>query len=276
MALKVLIVEDQFVEADSLSIILKNGGYEIHGIAKSVDEATKLIDKSKPDIVLVDIFLKGKLTGIDLARQLDKKNIPFVFLSANSNAITMEEALATKPFGFLIKPFREREILMTLTIAIYRHQKGVEFSLRQHHWLSQLLQDITAMNGTQTEKILALVKALTSFMPFDFIVIDTDVNNPDENAVYKYQRIGFDEYARYDAAPKPDHYHQQWPDLASVRKKNREKRTPFYLNDIDYTDYCKSHAIEEKNQADKKFQIDVVGALVETLGSRYVDHFLLL
>src|ERR1700750_557247 len=127
MGLKVLIVEDQFLEADSLSIILRNEGYAIHGIAKSVDEAIKLIDKSKPDIVLVDVFLKGNQTGIDLARMLDKKNIPFIFLTANSNSITMEEALATKPFGFLIKPFREREIVMTLNIAVHRHQKAVEF-----------------------------------------------------------------------------------------------------------------------------------------------------
>src|ERR1700676_2143414 len=232
MALKVLIVEDQFLEADSLSIILKKEGYEIHGIAKSVELATKLIDKSKPDIVLVDVFLKGDLTGIDLARQLDKKNIPFIFLTANSNSITMEEALDTKPFGFLIKPFREREILMTLNIAIYRHQKAVEFSSRQHDWLSQLLQDIIEMNGTKSEKVLALVKALTSFMPFDFMVVDTDLNNPDENAVYRYQRIGFDEYVRLDSARNLNRNDQQWPDLIAMRKRNREKRTPFYLNGV--------------------------------------------
>jgi len=254
MALKVLIVEDQFLEADSLSIILKKEGYEIHGIAKSVEEAIKLIDKSKPDIVLVDVFLKGNLTGIDLARLLDKKNIPFIFLTANSNSITMEEALATKPFGFLIKPFREREILMTLNIAVYRHQKGIEFSSRQQHWLSQLLQDIIEMNGTKSEKILALVKALTSFMPFDFMVIDTDLNNPDENAVCRYQRIGFDEFVRFDSGRNPDHYDQQWPDLVTMRRKNREKRTPFYLNGLEYTEYCRSNAAEEKIRHIKDFQ----------------------
>src|SRR5258705_13238397 len=189
MALKVLIVEDQFLEADSLSIILKKEGYEIHGIAKSVEEAVKLIDKSKPDIVLVDVFLKGTLTGIDLARLLDEKNIPFIFLTANSNSITMEEALATNPYGFLVKPFREREILITLNIAVYRHQKSIEFFSRQNQWLSQLLQDIIDMDGTRSEKMLAFVKALTSFLPFDFVVIDTDLTNPDGNAVYRYQRI---------------------------------------------------------------------------------------
>ena len=253
MALKVLIVEDQFVEADSLSIILKKEGYEIHGIAKSVQEAIKLIEKNKPDIVLVDVFLKGSLTGIDLARLLDKKNIPFIFLTANSNSITMEEALATKPFGFLVKPFREHEILMTLNIAVYRHQKRVEFCSRQHQWLSQLLHDIIEINGTQSEKMLALVKALTSFMPFDFIVIDTDLNNPDENAICRYQRIGFDEYVRFDSARNPDYY-DQWPDLVAMRKTNREKRAAYCLNGAEYTEDCRRNPLEEKIRRIKPFK----------------------
>jgi len=254
MALNVLIVEDQFLEADSLSIILKKEGYEIQGIAKSVDEAVKLIDKSRPDIALVDVFLKGNLTGIDLARLLDKKNIPFIFLTANSNSITMEEALATKPFGFLIKPFREREILITLNIAVYRHQKSIEFFSRQHQWLSQLLQDIIGMNGTRSEKMLALVKALTSFLPFDFVVIDTDLTNFDENAVYRYQRTGFDEYVRFDTAGNPDQYELRRSDLVAMRRKNREKRTPFYLNGEQYAEDCKSDTVGQKNGQIKGFK----------------------
>src|SRR5258705_1593273 len=254
MALSVLIVEDQFLEADSLSITLKKEGYEIQGIAKSVEEAIKLIDRRKPDIALVDVFLKGNLTGIDLARQLDKKNIPFIFLTANSNSITMEKALATNPFGFLIKPFREREILMTLNITVYRHQKGIEFFSRQHQWLGQLLQDIIDMNGTRSEKMLAFVKALTSFLPFDFVVIDTDLNNPDGNVVYRYQRIGFDEYVRFDTAGNPGQYELQRPDLFAMRKKNREKRTPYYLNGEQYAEDCKTDMVEQKIAQIKGFR----------------------
>jgi DNA-binding NtrC family response regulator len=225
MALSVLIVEDQFLEADSLSIILKKEGYRIHGIAKSVEEALRILEKSKPDIVLVDVFLKGNLTGIDLARQLDKKNIPFIYLTANSNSITMEEALATKPFGFLVKPFREREILMTLNIALYRHQKGIEFLSRQQQWLSQLLQDIIEMNGMRSEKMMALVKSLTSFLPFDFVIIDTDIADADEKAVYSYERTGFDEYTRFDLRRQ---------DIAGMRRENRDRRTPYFLNGDQY------------------------------------------
>ena len=86
--LNVLIVEDLFLEANELCLILRKAGHTVLGIGKSVEQANSLIVKGRPDIVLIDIFLKGNLTGIDLAKELNKKNIPFIYLSANSNAAT--------------------------------------------------------------------------------------------------------------------------------------------------------------------------------------------
>src|SRR5476649_1897600 len=136
MNLNILIVEDQFLEAENLSIILRNAGHSLHGIAKSVDQAIGLLKKSNPDVVLVDIVLKGDLSGIDLAHMLNKRKIPFIFLSANSNATTFEESIETKPYGFLVKPFREKELLLALNIAVYRYQKNIELVSRQQTWLN--------------------------------------------------------------------------------------------------------------------------------------------
>ncbi len=88
---KVLIVEDQFVEANDLQLILGKAGYEVCGIARSVPIAQEIIKKEKPGLVLLDIFLKGKQTGIDLAKQLNEDNIAFVYLSANSNEEVLNE-----------------------------------------------------------------------------------------------------------------------------------------------------------------------------------------
>ena len=85
MKANILIVEDQFIEANILKLILKKAGYLVCSIARSVSEALKIIEKENPDLVLLDIQLQGNLTGIDLARILKDKNIAFVFLSANSN-----------------------------------------------------------------------------------------------------------------------------------------------------------------------------------------------
>lgn len=123
MKKKILIVEDQFIEANNLQMILEKAGYRVCSIARSVPVALEIIEKEKPDLVLLDIFLQGNLTGIDLARKLREMNIGFVYLSANSNKKTLDEAKVTRPYGFLVKPFREKDILVMLDIAWYLHEQ---------------------------------------------------------------------------------------------------------------------------------------------------------
>ncbi|MET3981833.1 two-component system response regulator HydG [Mucilaginibacter sp. UYP25] len=122
MRTKILIVEDQFIEANNMQGILERAGYKVTGIARSVPIALKAIEKEKPDLVMLDIQLYGNLTGIDLAGKLSEMNIAFVYLSANSNKPILEAAKATKPYGFLVKPFRAKDVLVMLDVAWYLHQ----------------------------------------------------------------------------------------------------------------------------------------------------------
>ncbi|MFT3822657.1 MAG: sigma-54 dependent transcriptional regulator [Chitinophagaceae bacterium] len=124
MKKKILIVEDQFIEANSLQMILVKAGYTVCGIARSVAVALDLVDTEKPDLVLLDIYLQGPLTGIDLAKKLREKGIGFVYLSASSTQKTLDDAKVTQPYGFLVKPFREKDILVTLDIAWYLHEQN--------------------------------------------------------------------------------------------------------------------------------------------------------
>jgi two-component system response regulator HydG len=119
---KILIVEDQFIEAKSLNVILVNAGYAPCSIARSVTAALSIIEKERPDLVLVDIFLQGEGTGIDLGNILNEKNIAFVYLSANSNRQILEAAKSTKPYGFMVKPFRAKDVLIMLDVALYLHE----------------------------------------------------------------------------------------------------------------------------------------------------------
>ena len=119
---KILIVEDQFIEAKSLNLILTNAGYATCAIARSVEGALSIIERDKPDLVLADIFLQGDATGIDLGKILHEKNIAFVYLSANSNRQVLEEAKSTKPYGFMVKPFRAKDVLIMLDVALYLHK----------------------------------------------------------------------------------------------------------------------------------------------------------
>ena len=103
-----------------------------------------MIKKERPGLVILDIFLKGKLTGIDLARELAEENIAFVYLSANSNEEVLNLAKTTQPYGFLVKPFREKELLITLEIARYRHEHSVESNLKRENILNDKLSAIKA------------------------------------------------------------------------------------------------------------------------------------
>lgn len=116
---KVLIVEDEFIEANNLRLILERAGYTVCGIAPSVAIAIGFLEKDNPDMVLLDIYLKGKQNGIDLAKILNEQGKPFVYLSANSSEVIFNAAKKTRPFGFLVKPFREKDVLVTLDIAFY-------------------------------------------------------------------------------------------------------------------------------------------------------------
>ncbi|HEY4108519.1 sigma-54 dependent transcriptional regulator [Puia sp.] len=118
----ILVVEDELVVANDIRLTLERAGYTVTGIARSFQSAMESIMRTKPGLVLLDIFLKGDLTGIDLASQLNKQDIPFIYLSANCNTSVLEMAKITQPSGFIVKPFREKDLLVTLDIARYRHE----------------------------------------------------------------------------------------------------------------------------------------------------------
>ncbi|GGM96905.1 hypothetical protein GCM10010967_33340 [Dyadobacter beijingensis] len=140
MGLNVFIVEDQFIEANDLQLILESAGHSVCAIVKSVAGALEFLTTARPDIVLLDIFLKGPETGIDLAPALTAAGIPFIYISANSDPLTFEAAKTTRPDGFLIKPFRRQDILLALDIAIYRHHYAAQHTLHQQQARAQNLR----------------------------------------------------------------------------------------------------------------------------------------
>src|SRR5476651_236178 len=149
---KILIVEDEFIIASDLRMILEGAGYEIAGIAASVPKALEIIKLKRPAWVFLDIYLSGKLTGIDLAKILVKMNIPFIYVSANSNQSVLRDARMTKPYGFLVKPFREQDVLVTLDVAKYRHENDVETQLQSEDALKAQVMDIFAETISKEEE----------------------------------------------------------------------------------------------------------------------------
>jgi len=124
---RILIVEDLFIEGRSLEVILKKAGYDVCAIASSVRDALVFIERGHVELVLLDIILKGSQTGIDLGHILNKKSIPFIYISGNAGRKILEKVKETKPYGFILKPFREKDILVTLDIAIGLHKDKLQF-----------------------------------------------------------------------------------------------------------------------------------------------------
>jgi DNA-binding NtrC family response regulator len=194
MGSRVLIVEDQFIEANDIDLSLKGAGHQVCGIARSYEEALTLVEAERPEIVLIDIFLNGKRTGIDLAAVLAKEGIPFIYLTANSSHSILEAAKTTRPYGFLVKPFKENDLLAAMDIACYRHNHMTAMIQKQEVLLRGILTSIINESGTLIQKLLSVVKGLKSYIPFDFVHFDIDLSNEDLNCVFCFLRIGYDEY----------------------------------------------------------------------------------
>ena len=120
---KILIVEDKAITADDLKRSLERLGYLVSSVVSSGDEAIKKAEEDKPDLVLMDIKLQeDKMDGIEAASQIRSRfNIPVIYTTAYTDKETLQQAIKTEPYGYITKPFREREIHSNIEIALYKH-----------------------------------------------------------------------------------------------------------------------------------------------------------
>ncbi len=121
--LKVLIVEDEFIIAESLKDIVEDLGYEVVGMAIRAEEAIELLEAEQPDLAILDITLKGEKDGIWLAEQIKANHkIPYIFLSSHGDQSTVQRAVKTKPYGYLMKPFQKADIYTAISLALSNYE----------------------------------------------------------------------------------------------------------------------------------------------------------
>ncbi|MBY0477225.1 MAG: response regulator [Chitinophagaceae bacterium] len=120
-SVKILVVEDEMIIGAKISMQLTSLGYEVTGILPRGDEALLHLEQNKPDIVLLDIQLKGTMDGIETAQQIHQKhNIPIIYVTANSDDATFNRAKATRPFAFIAKPFKQLDLQRAIELTISR------------------------------------------------------------------------------------------------------------------------------------------------------------
>jgi PAS domain S-box-containing protein len=141
-SIRILIVEDEIIVARDLEIRLICMGYEVSGIAASGSEAIGLASSSAPDLVLMDIVLRGGIDGIEAAAEIRKRlRIPVIYLTAFTDAETLERAKVTEPFAYVVKPFSERELFANIEMALYRHRMETRIR-RMESWFSTAVEGV--------------------------------------------------------------------------------------------------------------------------------------
>ncbi len=121
---KVLIVEDEHIVALGIKKMLKNMGYRVPSIASTGEEAISKADTTFPDLILMDIMLKGEMDGIEAADQIHKhKDVPVVYLTAYSDEKILQKAKPTNPYGYIIKPFEEIKLRTTIELALHNYRE---------------------------------------------------------------------------------------------------------------------------------------------------------
>ncbi len=140
---KILVVEDEWIIANAIQISLQRMGYTVIGIVSSGENAIAKIEKSRPQLVLMDIVLQGDIDGIELADKVKNGfNIPVVYLTAYLDDEILERAKITEPFGYIIKPFKDRELYATIELALYNHKMDLKLKEREL-WFSTVLSAIS-------------------------------------------------------------------------------------------------------------------------------------
>jgi PAS domain S-box-containing protein len=125
---KILIVEDETIVAMSLEDDLKQLGYKVCGAVNSGEAAISKARETQPDLVLMDIQLKGDMDGIEAATKIHQQfNIPIIFLTAYADPTTLQRAKVAEPFGYLLKPFEERELKSTIEMALNKHSRDTYY-----------------------------------------------------------------------------------------------------------------------------------------------------
>ena len=120
--INILIVEDEVIVAKDIELTLANLGYSVSGSVSSGKDAIDHVKNHRPDLVLMDIMLEGKLDGIETANIIHQQfSVPVIFLTAYSNENTLERAKTAKPYGYILKPFQETDLYTSIEIAIYKY-----------------------------------------------------------------------------------------------------------------------------------------------------------
>ncbi|MCU0359281.1 MAG: response regulator [Bacteroidia bacterium] len=139
--INIFIVEDESIVAKDIQNSLIKLGYNVVGIANNGADAIAKVVELAPDLVLMDIMIKGNLTGIEASEKIKEQiNVPVIFLTAYADESTLTRAKITEPYGYILKPFKEIDLHSNIEMAIYKHRKDAAL-LKERDFLYSLVEN---------------------------------------------------------------------------------------------------------------------------------------
>jgi len=140
--IRILVVEDEAIVALDIKSRLKRMGYDVVGVCATGEEAVVHVGRTRPELVLMDIMLAGDMDGIEAAGKIrEEYGVPVVYLTAYADKQTLDRAKITNPFGYVIKPFEDRELLTTIEMALYKFEADNKMLLSER-WLATTLRSL--------------------------------------------------------------------------------------------------------------------------------------
>jgi len=201
---RILVVEDERIVAKDMQTMLQRLGYDVPATAASGQEAIIKAAEIQPDLVLMDIVIKGTMDGIEAANQMRSHlDIPVIYVTAYADEALLQRAKITEPFGYIIKPFTERELYTNIEMALYKHK--MEMQLKESEkWLATTLKSIgDALIATDSKGIVTfmnpIAEGLTGWKREEalgkdvnevFKIIHEETCSPAENPVQKVLHKG--------------------------------------------------------------------------------------
>ncbi|WP_332774498.1 sensor histidine kinase [Polaromonas sp.] len=252
-----LIVEDQAVGAADLVDRLVRQGYKVCGVATSGKEALALARRHRPRLALMDIRLQGEMDGIQTAEMLRRKlDVPVIFLSAHFDEATLQFAKLTAPYGFLMKPFDERELQLNIELALHKHEGERQLAaahLENHRLNASLEQGVR-------ERTAELEAALTEIEGFVHAVAH-HLRSP-LRAMEGYSHLLLTRYA----ANLPDPA-SRFPEAISSSARHMARLVDDLLSFVNLRQQALSPARVDIAAAAR----EVMGELIAAQPGRYVD-----